>query len=393
MVFRRGATTYSVLFIFLTLAVASGQQPKPKGPPPPHPLFPIEQAWLRNFDAAPSAPASMDVDRVYVPLSSGSIVGIDRQTGALLWSRAIDSRWPVVIGAGVVYAFAASNELWALDAATGATLWARTQPVHLLIAPIYAAGRLVLVFDPGDYVSLRASDGVEQWRLRIGNDAPLFPPTPGGDSLFVALDGGDLAAISAADGRLVWRRTIGGTLSVPSWAPNRVFIGSTDNYLYALDAADGDLEWRWRAGGDVIGAAPDADGGVYFASLDNTLRRLNQGNGNQRWREEIPTRPAMAPMAVRNIVVITGVAPLVTAFGGPMGMTTGSYTAPAEILGAPLIDDDLRPFSVGMIVLTRDGRLVGLTPVAALYRDPPLTPLSAMPGTRLSREPVPSAVH
>jgi outer membrane protein assembly factor BamB len=331
----------------------------------------------------------MDTDRVYVPLSSGNTVGIDRQSGALLWSRAINSPWPVMVGEGVVYLFASDNELWALDAATGATLWARTQPTHLLTAPVYVAGRLVLVLDPGDYVSLRASDGLEQWRLRIGNDAPLFPPVAGADFLFVSLDGGDLAAIAAADGRLVWRRTIGGRLSVPAWAPDRVFVGSTDNYLYALDPDDGDLEWRWRAGGDVIGAAPDADGGVSFASLDNILRRLNQGNGNQRWREEIPTRPAVAPQAIANLVVITGVAPIVAGFGGATGLTTGNYAAPAEILGPALVDDDLRPFRVGMVVLTRDGRLVGLTPVAAMYRDPPLTPLDAMPGTRLSREPAP----
>ena len=331
----------------------------------------------------------MDTDRVYVPLSSGSTVGIDRQTGALLWSRAITSPWPVVVGEGVAYVMDAGNDLHALDAATGTTLWVRRQPRNLLAAPTYAAGRLVLVFEQGDYVSLRASDGHEQWRLRIANDAPLFPPQPGGEHFFVALDGGHLAAISALDGQLAWRRTIGGRLSVPAWAADRVFVGSTDNYLYALDAEDGDLEWRWRAGGDVIGAAPDTDGGVYFASLDNILRRLNQGNGNQRWREEIPTRPAVVPQAVANIVVVTGVAPIVAGFSGTNGMATGSYTAPAEVLGAPLIDADLKPFSVGMVVLTRDGRLAGLTPVAAMYREPPLTPLTAMPGTRLSREDVP----
>ena len=101
----------------------------------------------------------------------------------------------------------------------------------------------------------------------------------------------------------------------------------------------------------------------------------------------------MAPQAIANIVVITGVAPLVAGFSGATGMTTGNYTAPSEILGPALIDDDLRPFRVGMVVLTRDGRLAGLTPVAAMYREPALTPMTAMPGTRLSREPVPDVVH
>ena len=46
----------------------------------------------------------------------------------------------------------------------------------------------------------------------------------------------------------------------------------------------------------MIGAAADGEL-VYFASLDNIIRAVNRGNGNQRWKKPTGTRPIGPPLA------------------------------------------------------------------------------------------------
>ena len=68
-----------------------------------------------------------------------------------------------------------------------------------------------------------------------------------------------------------------------------MLVGSTTDALWALDPETGDQEWTWARrifGGDVVGAAVDDDV-VYVVSLDNIVRAVNRGNGNQRWKRDV----------------------------------------------------------------------------------------------------------
>lgn len=386
MVVSSRATICSVVALFLGLGIASGQQPKPSALPPLFPLFPLEQTWLISLDAPPAADASFDAAQVYVAVQKSGVVAVNRQTGQIAWRRELETTWPLVVGTGLVFA-ATEGMLHALDPASGETRWSYPLERRLLTAPVVAFGSVIYVLEQGDVVALGTADAKERWRLRVPNNVPLFPPVAGADSLYLSLDNGDVIAIDES-GQLRWQRSLSARLTPPTPAPDRVFVGSTDNYLYALDADSGDILWKWRAGADVIGAGADSDR-VFMASLDNLLRALNRGNGNQRWRKEIPTRPGRAPVVVRNVVVVTGVSPTIIGFAASDGSTAGTYVAPAEIMGAPLIDAELHPFKVAMIVLTRDGRLIGLTPAGSLYRETAPAPLPQLPGIRLAPDPRP----
>jgi outer membrane protein assembly factor BamB len=284
----------------------------------------------------------------------------------------------------------ASDELHALDATTGETVWRRPMPLPPLAPLTFDTGWLLMVLERGDVVALRAADGAEIWRRRVGDgDRPLSPPVPGGeDAIYLTLEGGQVVALALADGRQLWEQRLPGTLSVPAWAPDRVFVGSTDNFFYALDAEDGRLEWKWRSGGDVIGAAA-ADDLVFIASLDNIIRAVNRGNGHQRWRKETGTRPVVPPRAFGRLTLVAGIRPTLTAFSARDGAPLGTYLAPGDLEGAPLIDTDPKPFSVAVVLVLRNGQVTGLTPVGFLFRDLPPAPLAALPGRALLREPAP----
>jgi outer membrane protein assembly factor BamB len=376
----------------MTLGIASGQQPVRSLEPQPLPLLPAEEAWAATLSSPPSAGGAMDEHRVYIPQQDQQLTALDRETGEVVWSRHVETSWPPVVGGGAVYV-ATRDDVHSVDAATGDTRW-QASIGRLILAPItFDTGWILAVLERGDVIALRASDGREVWRSRVGDgDRPLSPPVPGErDVFYLTLDEGQVVAMSLTDGRQVWEQRLPGILSPPAWAPGRVFVGSTDNMFYALDAASGELAWKWRSGGDVIGAAADEDT-VVFVSLDNVVRAVNRGNGNQRWRKETGTRPIVPPRAFGRLALVAGISPTLRTYSAKDGSALGTHIAPGDLEGPPLVDPDVTPFKVAVVLVMRNGQVSGLSPVGLLFREQAVVPATGLPGRPLRREPAPS-VH
>jgi outer membrane protein assembly factor BamB len=337
------------------------------------------------LDAPPSADGAMDEDRIYVPVQGGTVRAFDRETGESVWTASVETTWQPAVGDGRVYV-AGRDTLTALDASTGEERWVSPLERPLTAPPAWNTGWLVASNEAGEVIAIRSDDGEIVWRRNLGGTSRHTVMAGNSGLLVLSVDGGRVIALDLTTGNLLWEETLPGKLSAPAVAKDRVLIGSTNNFLYALDAEDGRIAWKWRTGGDVIGAAADADI-VYLASLDNVLRAVNRGNGNQRWKTEIPTRPSVPPIAFGDIVVLAGVAPQLDSFLGKTGAVQGNYVAPSDLQGAPLIDRTLTPYRVAIVVIGRDGTMIGLRPVQMMLRDPPLAPLiGPLPGKALPRE-------
>jgi outer membrane protein assembly factor BamB len=381
------ATYVLLLFLGLCLGLcpeAIAAQRDNTHKPLPAPLLPVEEAWSALLPAPASAAGVMDDERVYIPLQSGQIVALNRETGVTTWSIDLKSAWVPAISGGVLYA-ATTNELIALQAVSGEPLWRVSLDGELMIAPALQGTSIVLLLKPDQLRALRLSDGTESWKHVIS--APSDSPTMAGDAAGVVVASGNrVSRFASSDGRLVWERELGGVLNWPAISGDRIFVGSTDNYLYALDTNTGRLLWRYGAGGDVVGATAD-DRLVYFASLDNLLRALRRGNGNQVWKRDLATRTIAPPSTLGGIVLVSGNNPALAAFNAATGEPADKFELAGDVQGIPLVDNTLVPFRVAMVVITRDGRAIGLRPTRLMFREPALVPLQALPGRLLTREP------
>jgi outer membrane protein assembly factor BamB len=378
--------TYALL-LFLALGAcpqsAHAAQRRSLAEPPPAPLLPAEEAWAVDLRSAPSAEGALDSSRVYVPLQSGLLVALERETGATAWSIEVEGGSRPSVRDGLVF-IAGADGLRAVQSASGEQRWAAPLGAELR-APLVLEGEVLLALvAPGELRAFRSSDGQPLWQRAIDMSGPVSLAADG--NAVVVCAGDRLARISLKEGALLWEQRLGGVLSAQTLAGDRVFVGSTDNHFYALEADTGRLAWRWRLGADVAGAAVD-DRLVYVASLDQLLRAFRRGNGNQVWQRQLATRTVAPPSTFGRIVLVSGNDPTLSTFNAETGAPVSTFTAAADLQGVPLVDPELRPFRVAMVAVTREGRVIGLRPVGLMFREPPVVPLKTLPGASLPREP------
>jgi outer membrane protein assembly factor BamB len=318
--------------------------------------------------ALPSPPASggvADAGRIFVPLQAGQLMALDRETGARLWSREIDSPW-VPEPAGDSLLVTASDGLYEIDAATGATIQRIELPARPA-GPMARAGGLMLVSLASGAVRAVRLDGSPAWEVALGASSSHAPAVAGScEAVYLSLDDGRLVALACDGSGVRWSRSIGGVLTAPVLSGNRVFVGSTDDRLYAFDAGSGRLAWHWPTGNDVVGAAADADR-VFLVSLDNLVLALDRGSGNLRWQQPMVTRPVGPPFLVGDRLYVPGVRPSLLAYEAATGVQMAALALPKDyalsvLAGPPLVLPDDPASRVQVAVVARDGTVIGLGP-------------------------------
>ena len=164
---------------------------------------------------------------------------------------------------------------------------------------------------------------------------------------------------------------------------NRVYAGASDRQLYCLDAGSGEILWQQRLGGAPRGSAAADGTRVFIVSLDNLVRAYDLRNGNQRWQHGLKHRPATGTVALgRTVLVASAVSAEIWAWGAESGKPAGSIITPAEPAVPPAFVDR---GAEGAFVFVVSGGLANhwqLT-LLATAGDPPLVPLSALPGLAL----------
>jgi outer membrane protein assembly factor BamB len=401
-----------VIFVALSVGLISGQQPnrKPAKPEPyVAPLLPVEEAWSSTLAAPPAAGGTLDDYHAYVPLEdistivdgeavrlpgTASIAALDRATGAVRWYNHIASVWPPVVGGGSLFV-ASTRELHAVNAMTGIRQWSVPLAGELR-APLLLRGNLVVALTAPDVLTAIRTDTREvAWRLPLGDTGALLMDADQ-RAVYVTTERGHVMRVNLADGSRPWDRALDdkAKLSAPAIGPDKLFVGSSTRAFWALDLEKGKEEWKWPAnrffGGDITGAAVLGET-VYVTSRDTQLRALDDDNGNQRWKASAGTPPLGPPRAFFGTVVVTGLGPTLTTFNAKTEALVSTWSAPAgaQLQGDPLIDQNLKPFQVAIVVIMRDGRIVGLRPTAMMFPELPAAPLTTLPGRALTRERLP----
>jgi outer membrane protein assembly factor BamB len=171
--------------------------------------------------------------------------------------------------------------------------WKVTLPGgHSLATPAVVDGRVFLGggFGSYEFYAFDAADGRVAWQYQTSDDGPTAAAVDEGFVVFNT-ESCELEVLTI-DGMPVWKAWLGDPLmSMPAVSGGRVFMAYPDSkgdhrhYLACFDLRSGKEHWRQPIEGEVITAPVLAGGYAHFATLDGTLYRLRQEDGQVEWRE------------------------------------------------------------------------------------------------------------
>jgi outer membrane protein assembly factor BamB len=317
----------------------------------------------------------------YFPIAGDRMVAIDLLSGALQWTVPALPRSAPAFADGRLFIEVAGG-LVALEAKDGSVAW-RIPLSDALAVPLAADhGRLVAA-TAGAVLVFRAQDGSLLWRHDLGS-SPHGVPALGGDAIYVPVTDGRVIAFQADTGAMLWEHRLGAAANDIVTFKDRLFVGSNDHYLYCLDAGTGEKAWRTRTGADVVSRPTVDERRVYFVSLDNVVRALNQRNGVQQWKRSLPFRPAWPPVNVFDAIVVAGLMGPLRAFYLKDGAPAGEMNTGADLLAAPLHAFE-SPAVVGPMLVVVTHNVAGDAKITAVSRafEPAIAPtLPALPGAQ-----------
>jgi outer membrane protein assembly factor BamB len=345
--------------------------------PEPASLVPLRPVWTLALNSYLTEPPAYDQARGYFAIEGDRVVAYDLVSGNRLWL--IDSRplLPLVAADDLVY-IVETNALTAQRGADGSVAWRASLTDTFATRPGAGGGWLVGMTKKGSVTAYRATDGHLMWQREI-ESPPHGPPTIVPGRVYLPTADGRVLAMDLESGAPIWERKVGGLPDEILALGERIYVGSTDTFLYCLLARDGRIDWRWRTGGDIVGA-PVADArSVFFVSLDNVLRALNQVTGGQHWIKALPFRATSAPQLAGGTVVVSGQSPAIKTFSAKDGTPGVDIAAGEDVAAAPRVLQDPATGLPMLAVVTRNITKGDSVTLSIRSLEPPAIPMAPLP--------------
>lgn len=257
------------------------------------------EIWSKRFDAPLSAAPTISGSHVYVVASDSTGWAIDAATGQTDWqltgapspSSMVGGAAPAVAGDLVLFPTPA-GELIAARRDTGQIMWRRAVAgtrIGMAYAsvtdvtgdPVVQGDTIYVGNQSGRVMALNRADGRPLW---TADEAAYGPVWPVGGSVFLMSDRNRLVRLDAASGAFIWAQPL--PLHIrdrerrraeifphygPTLAGGRLIVGSGDGVLRSFDPASGALvgETELRSGAAIT---PIVVGGtLYVVSRDGRL--------------------------------------------------------------------------------------------------------------------------
>ncbi len=282
---------------------------------------------------------AIDGDRVYASTDDGELIALDLEKGKKLWkvdlvevrrkSRLLLWRKPpkdgglsssVAAGSGLVVVGGRNGEVIAVDAADGTTRWTTQATGEIFAAPVITDNRVIVRSSDGRTFGFDRNDGKRVWvydrpvpTLSVrGNGTPVLAQ----DIVLLGYDDGTVVALRAADGVLVWEQAIvqpegrteldrmadvDGELQVGA---NSVYATSFYGQTVALDLATGRPLWNRDTGG-FSGLELMADR-LLLCDKNGSIWALDRSSGNSLWRQEGFARRGLTSPVLNGNLAVTG---------------------------------------------------------------------------------------
>ncbi|GAB3828750.1 PQQ-binding-like beta-propeller repeat protein [Dactylosporangium cerinum] len=306
--------------------------------PGPAPSDPVRVRWRFTGPVPLTLPPAVVAGQVLVP-GDGSLVALDLESGAVLWSVALGAQLnaAVTVASGTVYATTSDGVTHAVDLRSHQERWrfvgaADGAQVSIQDGTVYLGTRR------RDLVALDPADGRTRWSVHVGHSVSRTTIADG--MAYVGGEGtGTMTAIDLARQRVAWTFDTGadrlvtpvaddGTLFVAGVAAGALPGRGTS--LFALDARTGTRKWSFAPPGDPPMSSFAVSAHDVYIGTDTTpgtLYAVAVGTGKVTWQQPVPG-PVDRPTLVDDALY------LASGQGGLLALDTGTgrrrWTAPVD---------------------------------------------------------------
>ncbi|WP_281646243.1 outer membrane protein assembly factor BamB [Parendozoicomonas sp. Alg238-R29] len=136
-------------------------------------------------------------DRLYMVSYQGNVVGLDRDSGRVLWARESSSYESMTEGFGNLYLSDAGSVVSAVDQRTGSIVWSQKDFAHRSLSGPAAFGSYVVAGDFEGYLHVISQvDGRIVGRTKVDSSGIRSRPVVVDDMIYVYTNGGDLTALT-----------------------------------------------------------------------------------------------------------------------------------------------------------------------------------------------------
>lgn len=259
------------------------------------------KVWKVDLDVEVSAGLFYDRGRLLLGTYDAGVIALNAENGSLLWKGKASSEvsaLPVSNGL-VVVAQSIDGQVFGMDAETGEKKWSFDHPVPVLTlrgaaTPVFYSDLVILPFESGQLVALKANEGSSVWEARVGQPKGVTElerivdvdssPLVIGDSLYAATFQGSLAAFSPAQGQPIWKQSVS-TYQDLVYSQGKVYVSAEDSTVFAFDSTTGEKVWENNQLFRRDLTAPTVVGD-YIAVIDfeGFLHLLNQDDGSFAYR-------------------------------------------------------------------------------------------------------------
>jgi outer membrane protein assembly factor BamB len=282
---------------------------------------PIYVKWSYKIEGVTNLTAAVDGEKIYLPLTNGSLISVGLADGQLSWKSEIGgviSASPVVDAKSVFVASEslpspkspypqATGVLRALSRQSGLTSWMRTLPFPVRGIINVNTSLLFVTTADGRLYAIRKETGEIKW-LKYNSSSFSYLHSLQGDVLYISDASGDIMAIEQESGQTLWRYRTRKTLHAPvTVSANIVYSGTADGYVFAIDRLSGRNRWRVRTGA-AVQTVLATEKCILATSLDNFIYCLSPQSGVKIWKRQLAGRVAAPPLVLKGGVLV---APLV----------------------------------------------------------------------------------